>query len=375
MKKKLFIHVGMPKCGSSAIQSLLSNSDFYQENKNIIFVSIDKYGNLLYGNKLFQQAKRSIFQYSSSVEISHLIKLDQDKIKDILKELEELFKNFETIIISNEGWGVKPYEVNQFFETNFSIRSFDINIIGFVRPQVEWFNSAWWQWGAWTDHSFDYWLDRTINEASWFEHIDMWNSFSWVDNAYFSLLNSNMISVFLSEIGAKFSKLSMISNQSSPELLLRFFQLNREFRKDAHDSGKEFALNRWLNFQDKATPFVIERNNIEKIQALHKNGNNRLVDYLNEEDKKVFRQKNSKWFSTLPYEEKNICQSSPRVLTNMEYQTLLATSENAIDILREKCKGQQISFSYEEERELDIKNQLIKNLRMILLLDECIRKQ
>jgi len=62
MKKKLFIHVGMPKCGSSSIQSLLSNSDFYQENKNIIFVSLDRYGNLLYGDELFQQAKRSIFQ-------------------------------------------------------------------------------------------------------------------------------------------------------------------------------------------------------------------------------------------------------------------------------------------------------------------------
>jgi hypothetical protein len=374
MKKKLFIHVGMPKCGSSAIQSLLSNSDFYQDNKHILYVSIDRFGNLLYGDKLFQQAKRSIFQYSSSVEISHLLKLDQDKRKAILNKFELLFQNFETIIISNEGWGVKPHEVNQFFETFFSMRSFEIDIIGFIRPQVEWFNSAWWQWGAWTGHTFDHWLDRTIDEASWFKHIEMWNSFNWVNNVHFSLLNSHMISGFLSKIRATFNENSIISNQSSPKLLLRFFQLNREFRVDAHDSGKEFALNRWLNFQDKATPFVIEKKNIEKIQTFHKDANERLIDYLSEEDKKLFQQENSKWFFTLSYEKKNILQSSPESLTNMEYQTLLVTSENAINILRNKCKDYKINF-LDEDEQLEINNQLIKNIKMILLLDECIRKQ
>lgn len=374
MKKRLFMHVGVPKCGSSAIQSLLGNSDFYQENKSILYVSIDGFGNLLYGDKLLQQAKKSIFQYSSSVEISYLLKLDQDKIKAIFDELEELFKNFETIIISNEEWGVKPSEVNQFFEALFSVKRFEINVIGYIRPQVEWFNSAWWQWGAWSDHSFDYWLDHAINNASWFKHIELWNSFSWVDNVHFSLLNSNMISGFLSKIGAKFSELSMISNQSSCDLLLRFFQLNREFRKSSHDSGKEFALNHWLNFQDNSTPFVIQKKNIEEIQRFHKEGNEKLVDYLCDEDKKTIQNENSKWFSIIPYEEKITLESSPRLLTDNEYQTLLMASQNAIYTLREKCKELKVDFLDEDEAGADVKHQLIKNMSLILLLDECVRK-
>lgn len=378
MKKKLFIHVGMPKCGSSAIQTLLSDSVFYEDNQSTVYVAIDQFGDLVYGDKLFAQAKKSIFQYSSSVEISHLLKLEQIKKIDILNRLEFLFQTFQTIVISNEGWGVRPNEVNQFFETVFLTKSFDVHIIGFIRPQVEWFNSAWWQWGAWTNHSFDYWLERTISEPSWLKHIEIWNSFKWVSNTHFLLLNSNMIKNFLSLIGVQNSKyLTTTSNQSSCELLLRFFQLNREFREHAHASGKEFALNRWLDFEDKTTPFIINKSNIEKIIFFHQNENKQLIQHLSKEDQELLLNENSKWFSSFSFKDKNILQASPRNITDMEYQTLLRISKNAVNCLLEKCASREKFLLLDEEEsdvQLEINDLVGNNFKKILFLDECWRK-
>jgi len=371
--KKLFMHVGMPKCGSSAIQSLLSSRVLFEDNKDALYVSIDKHGNLVYGDKLFDEAEKSIFQYSASVDVSDLIKLSEENKKAILAELELLFKSFKTIIISNEGWGVRPDEVNEYFEAVFLNNTFEINVIGYIRPQTEWFNSAWWQWGAWSGHSFEYWIERVIDDASWFKHIDVWNSLKWVDNVYFSLLDSNMTNNFLSAIDMKMLYNPIITNQSSNEILLKFFQFNREFRVDSHDAGKEFALNRWLKFNDTATPFIIEKHYIEKIQNFHKNGNKKLIDYLNEKDQQVLKDNTSKWFSTLAYENKKITSSLLSNLSDKEYKTLLISSDAAINILRKKCENNNVSSLNFEYKGLSINEKITKNMHNILLLDNCIK--
>ncbi|HFU75912.1 MAG TPA: hypothetical protein ENK66_06665 [Arcobacter sp.] len=374
MKKQLFIHVGMPKCGSSAIQSLLSSHDFCQTNDDIVYISIDRFGSLIYGDKLVHQATKSIFNYSASVDISHLLNLEEEIQQDIINNLELLSKDYKTIVLSNEGWGLRPYEVDKFFKNIFDNTLFEVNIIGFIRPQVEWINSAWWQWGVWTEHSIDYWLEHVIKEASWFKYIEVWNSLNWVANVHFSLLDSSMIKNFLSKIGAKEHNGTLISNQSSSELLLRFFQLNREFRESSHDSGKEFALNRWLSFENKSTPFVIEKRYIEMIQTFHEKSNRQLIKYLTDEDKKKFLQETSKWFLPLLYEKKNIVQSSSRELDSFEYETLLKVSQNAIDNLKHKYLEYDFEALYcHIKEEIEINNKIVRNFKIILILDEYIR--
>ena len=40
--KKILIHAGMSKCGSSTLHSILSSEKFYTSNPKILYVSIDQ---------------------------------------------------------------------------------------------------------------------------------------------------------------------------------------------------------------------------------------------------------------------------------------------------------------------------------------------
>jgi len=48
----------------------------------------------------------------------------------------------------------------------------DVELIAFVRPQVKWINSAWWQWGAWdANNDFESWLETAIGACQWFNYL------------------------------------------------------------------------------------------------------------------------------------------------------------------------------------------------------------
>ncbi len=331
--KRILIHAGMPKCGSSTLQSILSTEKFHTSNPEILYVSIDGNGNLLYGKKLFDVSKKSPYQYSSSADIERLLELGVEiKIK-IKNEIEDLLEMYDTIIISNEAWGVKPAKVNEFFLPIFSNNTkYIVDVLVYIRPQVDWLNSAWWQWGAWTDHSLDFWIEHNFTQANWLKHIEEWERLPWTNHIGVRLLNANLIQDFLYAIHAKKENYER-SNKSSPASLLRFFQKNREFRKGAHDSSKEFILLKWLPFNDAKTPWVLHSSLIKLILKNYTEDNIKLLQYLDEQTKMEFK-RNLKWSSELAYKDKYVEDYLCDELSNDVLNELIISSKKAISNLK-----------------------------------------
>ncbi len=62
-------------------------------------------------------------------------------------------------ILSKESWGHEIEHLSA-FEAVLAKRDVQAEIIAFVRPQVDWLQSAWWQWFAWEK-------DKTTPEQVW----------------------------------------------------------------------------------------------------------------------------------------------------------------------------------------------------------------
>ncbi len=362
----------MPKCASSAIQSALSSSEFYVSNGDILYVEINANGSLVYGENLLIKAKQSPFQYSASVPIETLLLLDDNQIQKIKKELELLLNDYKAIILSNEGWGVKPEQVNTFFESLFDEKkAYEVIVIGYIRPQVDWFNSAWWQWGAWTENSLDRWLGHSLEHVNWYRVIKEWNNLLWVDKIIIRILNSDVISDFMGIINAKFTN-NTISNKSLSGILLRFFQFNRELRIDSHDSEIEFILTRWLDFEKQETPWVLGQKQVENILNHHKEGNTKLLSLLDDESRQLFL-KDTRWHSNEKYMSKINEFIKLDELPEDLVEELIYSCENAICKIKHKY-GNIISTDILKLEGLSRETVALTYIKQIILLDEEIRR-
>ncbi len=344
--KKIYLHIGMPKCASSAIQETLSSATFADNNQKILYVSIEKDGTLLYGKRLIESAKKSPLEYSSTVAIQNLLKLPDNIIKELYSQLKQLSKKHDTIIISNEGFGVYPAEVNDFFSKLFCDNFFNIEIIAIIRSQVAWFNSAWWQWGVWTGHSIEEWINHTLqnNEANWYKKITKYKHFDWVKKVHTFILDKNIIENFLNTIGSKPLPVSK-ANTTSDLLLIKFLYHNRKYRKDAHHPQYEFILAKNLIFNPQTKPCALDKNHIKKIIDFYQRDNMNLVKYLDDQEKEKLIKTN--YFSTLD----NICNK----VTSLKFT--IQDKERFLSIINKVLTKNNVNIlkinSYENEAELD----------------------
>ncbi len=344
--KKIYLHIGMPKCASSAIQETLSSATFADNNKKILYVSIGKDGTLLYRKRLIESAKKSPLGYSSTADIQDLSILPDNTIKELYSQLKQLSEEYDTIIISNEGFGVWAEEVNDFFSRLFCDDFFNIEIIAIIRSQVAWFNSAWWQWGVWTGHSIERWMNYIFNrdEANWYKNITKYEHFDWVKKVHTFILDKNIIEKFLNTIGSK-PLPAFKANTSSDLLLIKFLYHNRQYRKDPHHSQYEFILAKHLIFSPKTKSCALDKNHIKKIIDFYHKDNLKLINLLDEQEKEKLIKTN--YFSTLD----NTCTK----VTSLKFT--IQDKERFLSMVNKVLTENNVNIfkinSYENEAELD----------------------
>jgi SAM-dependent methyltransferase len=283
--KKLYIHAGFPKCGSSSIQTFLSNQgNFYAKDGNKLLYAALLGNNIVYGHSLREMAMNNPVGYISSIPWRTRQNSIEEYFETVGEQLLNLLMN-NHVILSQEAW-IEEYsfwkKIN-LFEKN----EIEVNFICYIRPQIEWVNSGWWQWGAWSNFSLDDWINSIMHGIKFGDRIDEFKNIKWIKQIHVRLLTRNLISDFsklldLNTTNNVDEASNLIVNKGLPNGMLRLFQLHRELRPGPHDSNIDTVLTRHLQLNGKPA-WVLNETQISRIIRETQQSNKKLIQLLDED--------------------------------------------------------------------------------------------
>lgn len=308
----VILHIGLGKNGSSALQTALSKKPVLQVkdsfSSKLIYVAIDNSGQIYAGKELSDKALYSPQKYLASTDLYKTNWSDKiyEKIQSRLSLLSDNGKNI--IVMSNEGWSHQAdlFENSSFFEK----LTLNAKAICYIRNPVELINSAWWQWGAWSGHSFEEVLGVIIPMLSnLYVELEKWQKLIGEKNVTVKILPKDIVSDFAYFAGLDNSlkNVSNRSNKSLPGEFLRFFQIHGELRPSMHDSSIDFILSEVFNLDSECdkTPWVLTKDLMKLILRETKAGNEKLFEMLDKESKESFL-KDPKWREIDAFDDKEI---------------------------------------------------------------------
>jgi hypothetical protein len=262
----LILHVGAPKCGSSAVQTVLSRRPAFSglDGQRYAYCCLNTDGSLLSGRALRVKATLSPFGFACSRDATRPEQMRQ--WLPAARALRQLRADGSVPILSSEGWARRAA---LFAEAGLIEQAGgNAHVIVFVRPPVEWLNSAWWQWGVWTGNGLDRFIARNVAQTRWADHIDAWRRVPGVARVSVRLSVRDVVPQFFGFLGAK-ADASNRSNSGVPPAFLYFQLRNRRFRSSAHASQTEFAVGRHLKDGQSTAPWVLPQDVVAaQMQAL-----------------------------------------------------------------------------------------------------------
>ena len=156
MPKKLILHIGANKTGSSAIQRFLSTNNLALREEGIIVP-----------NKNFQVARNieghHVFSF---VELLNNPLEGQKRLGDALDAVDAAYPKATAILLSAENLTANPAAPSLFEDL---VKRYDIEVIIYIRRQDEFILSSWQQWYSkiWTD--FWAWVISVVGTLSGLE--------------------------------------------------------------------------------------------------------------------------------------------------------------------------------------------------------------
>jgi hypothetical protein len=285
--KKSILHVGADKCGSSSIQSFLSQQPMLKDEAGQCIQYLCLHRNELIGPKAIKEKLRcSISGYIASRGLADLRKMDIKARRKVRKHV----RNCEhSLIFSCEGWlRSLANEDNASFLYNLvcpprSERTLDI--IAFVRPPVKWINSAWWQWGAWSRRTnFDDWLEGAIRRACWANYLKNYPKHSSMSNILVEPMRGDVVRQLHSTLNLSNAiKFPPRSNVSLPTEALCLLLNHRHHRPNSRMSKTDFVLMKALGdnlSRYTKSPWVLQPTHVERIISGTRECNIELLDMM-----------------------------------------------------------------------------------------------
>lgn len=196
LMKKLVVHIGGPKCGSSAIQAVLKH-----QSQNL-----NSHGYYVPDRNL---------QFEGPYDGHHLwaIEAYAQNISGMAYRIRQLSRPNSTIIISAENICNFPFMADYFKRASDAYDS--LKVVLYVRNQVDFFISAWPQWGVKHGSNFQHWVNCSIGSmANWNAITTEWEQVVGKSNmivrSYHNLVNKDSSSDFLTQIGCPIDNIKPI---------------------------------------------------------------------------------------------------------------------------------------------------------------------
>lgn len=283
--KRIVLHIGSAKCGSSSLQNFFSynfTSPRPHRNDNgqtVAYAAITK-NHLLVGDELLQLAERSPFQSVASVPLRSVKK---EVLDARISELVLFSKNIDIIILSCEGWAQEAYHANA---SAFQKLGVPIDFIFVTRPPVDLLNSGWWQWGAWSGLSVENWCKQNIGIAKFFDALSGWNSLYPRSEKKLIDLSQDPVHQAIRFLGFEpnnFPKSKVVNRATNADLLKHLIRNRYIYGRGVHKPGIEFYLNSILNLTEKRPPHVISLEVAKYIISECSDSSRRILNLLSEQ--------------------------------------------------------------------------------------------
>lgn len=259
------LHIGAPKCGSSALQTALSSQpDLRDESgrcyRYTVYREDRKRAQVLRGRALNLAARMSPYGYVSWPNIGGQIAAEPfwTAARGVLAHGS---RRGYVPILSNEGWIA---HADAFAKNLINPDAGATEVVVFVRPPLEWLNAAYWQWGVWGGLKFDTWLNRPPAQYRLGQQIEAWSRVPGI-RLRVRTAKQDVVGAFGDHYRLDLERQPR-SNPSAPPALTGFLLRNRRFRPTAHDSAVEFVFQRWCRVEDGGTLWSFKPRQVQRLR-------------------------------------------------------------------------------------------------------------
>ena len=278
MRKKVILHIGASKAGSSSIQAFLRRNRFaFAKLGYVVPDSSLSIGGPVSGDHVF--ALEDLAKVGNAATF-------RDRIDALFEQSEPDTQGliFSAENLSNTGNSAIIAQLAD---------DFDLRIVMYLRRQDELLTSAWQQWASKIETDFNAWLIMALKQyghwdrvlAEWLRHAGRQAMVARVfDRA--SFVNGDLLQDFVDAIGladhaANFDFEQGDSNPSVSDAITAMVSGNRQLFEDVHD-------NRFYNALNKLTGNAL----VEKtrLSLLSKAQRDKIIEYYRPTNESVCRQ-------------------------------------------------------------------------------------
>lgn len=319
MRKAVF-HIGNGKTGSTSLQSFLSfNASLDGAEDAYEYCAIRPNGAVESGDWILQEAERSVL--NNAVSSPDIATLEDTSL--LQSGLEEIWNRGKVPIFSQEDWFRRGAEFER--AQLFARLGLTARIVVYVRPQVEWFNSAWWQWWAW-DERFttpeDVLEEWGTSFLCWDKFIKVWRRLHNVSELSVRIHTGDVVRDFCDTLTAKPPKKQKArrENVSMSEDLIKLYNSFPKMRQP-HSSYIDAILTDKLGLGGGA-PWVLTPDVTQKIISACAADNEKLYERLDETSAAAMKSDN-RWWSADAYASMRTVPVDSIVLSAEDSQKLL----------------------------------------------------
>lgn len=295
---EIVLHLGAPKCGSSALQSALTaRPDHRAGGLRLRYVAGRPVGDdlrLVSGWRLRMLARRSPFQYLSWPNAGP--KSNNTALFSALQLALARGRRAGFVpMLSCEGWVAHP---ERFAAALADMGHPPVDAVVYLRPPLDWINAAWWQWGVWGGRTFDDWLDGGSMTYRFGPLLEAWAAIPGL-RLRIRPARPDVVADFAALYGLCLPALQ-VRNTAIPPSLTGFFLRNRLFRHDPHDAAAEFVFQRWCPPTAESRPWAVLARHVHRLRPLVAETRVRIAAMLTEAERETLFA-DPRWHREVPY--------------------------------------------------------------------------